>query len=196
MAKSRNLSEFSEYPVKKLEKFSNTTRLVIYLGIILIIVVPIIYFNFLPKSNSVTKAKKRYSQLIKKLSIVKTKASLPGQKQKELKQLFDLASEVTPNKNHLPSLLKSISFAGKHAGLEFLLFEPQTEIVNKFYNEIPVFMSLRGNYHNIGIFFNNLYNQPGIVTIKEIKMIHQHTGNKLITSCTVAIYRFFENPEP
>jgi len=84
--------------------------------------------------------------------------------------------KALPDKKEIPSLLTSISEAGKEAGLEFLLFQPISEINKDFYAEIPVSIKVAGNYHNVGLFFDNVSRLFRIVNIKDIVMTLQPTG--------------------
>jgi len=60
-----------------------------------------------------------------------------------------------------PSLLKSVSDLGKESGLEFLRFAPSAEIKKDFYAEIPVSISVNGDYHSFALFSDKVAHYPG-----------------------------------
>ncbi|MBW2742582.1 MAG: type 4a pilus biogenesis protein PilO [Deltaproteobacteria bacterium] len=125
---------------------------------------------------------------------------------------YKIAMKALPDKKEIPSLLTGISEAGKEAGLEFLLFQPESEINKDFYAEIPVSIKVAGNYHNVGLFFDNvsrlyrIVNNVGlffdnvsrlyrIVNVKNIVMTTPRDGDRLNSSCTAVTYRFVETEE-
>jgi type IV pilus assembly protein PilO len=102
-----------------------------------------------------------------------------------------------PEKEEIPSLLTNISKSGHEIGLEFLLFEPKAENKKDFYSEIPVVMNLRGDYHNLAIFFDKVARLSRIVNINNITINRSKDGKDakdLSTSCTAVTYKFVEPP--
>ena len=118
---------------------------------------------------------------------------------KEAEAKFNMAMKKLPEKEEIPSLLTSISDAGQAVGLEFLLFQPKTEKKKEFYAEIPVSMSLRGDYHNLAIFFDQVARLNRIVNIENITMNRVKKGKKkslgeLTAKCTAVTYKFIDEP--
>ncbi|MCK7510702.1 MAG: type 4a pilus biogenesis protein PilO [Desulfobacterales bacterium] len=74
----------------------------------------------------------------------------------------------TARKGGNPSLLTNVSKSGQEVGLEFLLFEPKAETKQEFYAEIPVAMNIRGDYHNLAVFFDKVARLSRIVNINNI----------------------------
>ncbi len=109
-----------------------------------------------------------------------------------------VASMLLPEQREIPSLLTNISNLGTNSGLDFILFRPQKEVRKEFYAEIPVDISVRGPYHNVGIFLDRISKLPRIVTVNNLNMgSPSQTGNimYLNTTFTLLTYRFIE-PEP
>jgi type IV pilus assembly protein PilO len=90
--------------------------------------------------------------------------------------------------------LTSVSKSGQEVGLEFLLFEPKAESKREFYAEIPVAMSIRGDYHNLATFFDKVARLSRIVNINNITINRGKDIRDLSTSCTAVTYKFVENP--
>ena len=101
--------------------------------------------------------------------------------------------QALPEKEEIPSLLASISQAGKDAGLEFVLFQPQPEVPKDFYAELPIKIRVVGDYHEFGEFVSGLAALPRIVTIHdvEIKPRGQNATN-LIMEATARTYRYLD----
>jgi type IV pilus assembly protein PilO len=101
-----------------------------------------------------------------------------------------------PEKEEIPSLLTSISDSGQQVGLDFLLFEPKPEKPKEFYAEIPVAMSIKGDYHNLTTFFDQVARLSRIVNIRDIQIGRSNTKEtkELSTKCTAVTYKFIETP--
>ena len=111
----------------------------------------------------------------------------------EAQKRFAQTAIVLPKKKEIPNLLRNISDLGKGAGLDFLSFKPGSEIPKDFYAEIPVDISIRGPYHNMGYFLDQVSKLNRIVTVNNIKMASpkKEGGEMLLNStCRLVTYRF------
>jgi type IV pilus assembly protein PilO len=109
---------------------------------------------------------------------------------------FKTAMRALPEKEEIPSLLTSISRSGQDVGLEFLSFEPKSEVRKEFYAEIPVAMQVKGGYHDLAIFFDKVARLSRIVNIKNIEMGRAKDSTDLNTKCTAVTYKFVEPAPP
>ena len=135
--------------------------------------------------------------LEKKLATAKVNAAELGKfqaKMQEAEAQFKIAMRALPENQEIPSLLTSVSKSGQDVGLEFLLFEPKPETRQEFYAEIPVAMSLRGDYHNLAVFFDKVARLSRIVNINNITVTPGKDGRELNTACTAVTYKFVEPP--
>jgi type IV pilus assembly protein PilO len=115
----------------------------------------------------------------------------------EAEAQFKIAMSALPEKEEIPSLLTSISKSGQEVGLEFLLFEPKAETRREFYAEIPVAMNIRGDYHNLAVFFDKVARLSRIVNINNITINRSKDikdPKDLSTACTAVTYKFVEPP--
>jgi type IV pilus assembly protein PilO len=87
---------------------------------------------------------------------------------KEMQQNFGDMVRQLPNKTEVAGLLIDISQTGLGAGLEFKLFEPRGEAPREFYAELPINISVVGNYHQFGEFVSGIASLPRIVTTHDI----------------------------
>ncbi len=111
---------------------------------------------------------------------------------------LSLLLQQLPNSAEIPSLLKSISDLGKESGLEFLKFAPGREVRKEFYAEIPVSISVLGEYQSFVLFADKVSHYPRIVNLSNITFSSPKvTGENLVQStinCTATTYRFVEQP--
>ncbi|UKL13084.1 type IV pilus inner membrane component PilO [Dissulfurimicrobium hydrothermale] len=106
------------------------------------------------------------------------KAKIP-QIEEELRSMQTLLSEalrLLPEKKDIPSVLTEISNLGNDARLEFNLFSPQTEVLERFYAVIPVKMEFTGSFFDIMGFFDKVSRMGRIVQMREISMDNPRQG--------------------
>jgi len=160
-----------------------------------------VYFSYWPKFDRIQLLQTNLQQLESKLKVAKRNAAALNRFQAEMRQAeaqFKLAMQRLPEKQEIPSLLVSISKSGKAVGLDFLLFEPKPEKRKQFYAEIPVAMSIQGDYHNIAIFFDQVARLSRIVNIRNIQLqpAKSRDGSSRILKarCTAITYKFIDEP--
>ena len=182
---------------EKVERLSRVQRILIS-GVLFALIVGIfVYLLYWPKFENIKQLNTQLEKLEKKLKTAKRNAADLKKfqaKMKEAEVQFRMAMQKLPEKEEIPSLLTSISDSGQQAGLEFLLFEPKPEKLKEFYAEIPVAMSIKGDYHNLAIFFDQVARLSRIVNIQNIQMANakDKSSKDLSTSCMAVTYKFVE----
>lgn len=179
----------------KIAKLSKLYKILLCLGLFVLLIGPFVYFSFLPKISTINVLKKEHTTLETRLATAKAKANQLKYYQDKLKDAemeFKIVMKKLPDKKEIPALLSSVSQSGRDAGLEFLLFQPEPEQNKDFYAEIPVSITLTGNYHNVALFFDKVARLSRIVNIDDIKMASTKGDMNLITSCKAVTYRFVE----
>jgi len=201
----KGLAKSIEPFLEKVENLSRVQRILISSLFFILILAVFVYFFYWPKFERIGALTKKITGLEKKLAKAKKNAAdLPKfeAQMKEAQTQFNMAMKKLPEKEEIPSLLTSISDAGQAVGLDFLLFQPKNEKKKEFYAEIPVAMSLRGDYHNLAIFFDQVARLNRIVNIENIKMSRGKKGKnssassnkKLTATCTAVTYKFIDEP--
>ncbi len=157
------------------------------------------YFIFAQKAKVLSAAKNELKSQEQRLNIYKIKARSLEKVEKQMEQVqqeFDLAMKALPDKKELPSLLIGISKAGGNAGLEFLLFQPETVVDKEFYKEIPLSMRVSGTYGQAADFFFQVARLNRIVNINDlsISIDPKNKGNVSMT-CSAVTYMFAEQAE-
>jgi type IV pilus assembly protein PilO len=115
-----------------------------------------------------------------------------------LKKDLDSALTELPNSKEIPSLLTSITSAGKGAGLDFLVFRPKGEVPKEFYAEVPVDITVSGPFVGIANFFVAVGNLPRIVNISNVSFtdIKNDRGRNVVkVNCQATTFRFLDKTE-
>jgi type IV pilus assembly protein PilO len=183
----------------KIEQLSKIQRILIFSGVFIAIIAIFVFLLYKPKLAQISKLKNQLKTLEQKLVVAKKNAADLKEFQKKMQEAelqFKTAMRQLPEKEEIPSLLTSISRSGQDVGLEFLLFEPKSEVRKEFYAEIPVAMQVKGGYHDLAIFFDKVARLSRIVNIRNIKMGRAKDSMDLNTSCTAVTYKFVEPAPP
>ena len=88
----------------------------------------------------------------------------------QLHERWTAAAELLPTDHQLPVLLRKISLAAQQTGIEFSVFRPSEAATQDHYVELPIQLSIAGDYHKIGSFMAELANMRRIVTVTNLKM--------------------------
>lgn len=188
----QSLDSFLENKVSKLER---KQKLAACIAVLVLPVAAFVFLFFSPKQQEIEKLESRQASLeleIKKVEATVRQLAQHKEQMQEVERQFIVASELLPEKKEIPSLLTNISSQGTKSGLEMLFFKPQTEIPKDFYAEIPVNISVRGPYHNVGVFLDKISKLPRIVTAVNITMGTPNlVGNEMFlnTTFTLITYR-------
>ncbi|MEN6464345.1 MAG: type 4a pilus biogenesis protein PilO [Syntrophaceae bacterium] len=160
------------------------------------------YFLFQPVYEKKSELDKKLSELGQQIAVKQQIANEIQKGKKEislLKSNLELALTKLPDQKEIPSLLAAISESGKDQGLDFLLFEPAPPVQKEFYMEIPVKITVIGNFHNTVMFFEKIAKLSRIVNIADINMMNSKTRGEhaqLSTSCIIQTYMFNEKAAP
>lgn len=155
------------------------------------------YFLIKDKQTELESLEQKEVQLKKEFENKQAKAvNLDAYKEQlaEMKVMFSSMLEQLPKKSEVPELLVDITRTGLINGLEFELFKPGGERPIDFYAELPIQMTVTGNYHQFGEFVSGVADLPRIVTLHNIKMgpLNEKTG-KMTMDITAKTYRYFDD---
>jgi len=182
---------------EKVESLSKVQRIVISAVLFGLITGGFLYFLYWPKLELLNRLNTKLEQIEKKLATAKINAKDMKKfqaKMNETEAQFRLAMRKLPEKEEIPSLLSSISNSGQLVGLDFLLFEPKAEKKKEFYAEIPVAMNIKGDFHNLTLFFDEVARLSRIVNIQNIQIARtkDKASPDLNTKCVAVTYKFIE----
>ncbi|MGM0453219.1 MAG: type 4a pilus biogenesis protein PilO [Thermodesulfobacteriota bacterium] len=193
-----NLSLDSIEPFfKKIADLTRLQRILICVAAVVVIVAVFVFFFYKPKYEEMGRLQSNIEKQEKKLARTKRNAKEFAKYKKKIEDAraqFEEVSRALPNKEEIPSLLTGISQAGKSSGLNFLLFQPQSEKKEGFYAKIPISMELSGTYHELGEFFDKLAGMSRIVNVDSFALDKQ-ADNRLKISCRALTYKFIEQSD-
>jgi len=184
--------------ILELPKFQKIAILVV-----VIILAAALYYSFLhvPLGDQIAK-------LADSVEIAKNEKLAKSQKASSLTRLrqdlarldLELKKAVAqlPDRKEVANLLGSISTKAQSAGLEILTFRPRAEAFQEFYAEVPVDITVKGNYHEMIDFFDNVGRLDRLINIDNIGFKNPTVSGErvLVETTTVATaYRFLNEAE-
>ena len=159
--------------MEKIHKLPQNQKFALLAAIAIVLLVAYWFAIFSAKHEQLGAVNDQLSQLQVQLAENRTLAAdLPRFKE----ELGKLDAELTealrqlPNDKELPVLLTDITTLGKNAGLEFKDFIPQQEVKKGFYAEVPINISLRGGFHELASFFDELSRLDRIVNVENFSI--------------------------
>lgn len=199
MASETTKSKFDAFITGKYVPLDQKFKILIPVILVIALLVVFYYFFLSPKVAEIKKLEKNKVSLQKDVDKAEKAAKNLKQHEEELAEAekqFEKISIVLPKTKEIPALLTNISDHGTSAGLDFNSFTPGGESPKEFYAEIPISIQVRGPYHNVGYFLDQVSKLERIVTVQNITMgSPQPIEGEMIlsSSCNLLTYRFTSN---
>jgi type IV pilus assembly protein PilO len=187
--------------IQKLTKLPNKQKVALLILILAALGAGLFFGVHQPKLKQLKELQKKHDGLRKEVSEAKKIAdNLPKFRSQYAQLQVDLEKALTelPNQKEIPTLLTTITTAGKSTGLDFLLFKPRAELPKDFYAEVPVDITVFGSFYNVANFFAEVAKLQRIVnitnvTFTDIKSIGGRTTVKV--NCLATTFRFLDKKE-
>ena len=168
-----------------------------------VILLSALYYSFLysPTSDEVAKLADSVEIARNEMTVKKLKAANLPRLQRDLKELdMQLRKAVAelPNRKQIAALLTHISGEAQRAGLNIILFRPRAENFQDFYAEVPVDITVKGNFHDTVNFFDAVGRLDRLVNIDSIGFKNPTlSGDKVIleTTSVATAFRFLDEAE-
>ena len=168
-----------------------------------IILISALYYSFVysPKSDEVAKLADSVEIVRNEKNAKQLKAANLPRLQRDLKELdMQLRKAVAelPNQKQIAALLTHISAQAQQAGLNVILFRPRAETFQEFYAEVPVDITVKGNFHNTVSFFDAVGRLDRLVNIDNIGFKNPTiSGDNVIleTTSVATAFRFLDDAE-
>ncbi len=112
----------------------------------------------------------------------------------EMKKQLKLASSMLPEKSQIPDLLDGVSRAGKHAGLEFSVFQPMPEVKRELHAEVPVSLNMTGSFRQLVLFLSTVGEMRRIVDVKNLSFT-KGKDDELLVNGQAVTYRLLDDQE-
>jgi type IV pilus assembly protein PilO len=166
---------------EKIQKVPPKTRLFVFSGIIVLLLIAYIVQFQIPMNTEIKQLDISLSDLrntiqendakIKKLDALKTEV-------KTLQERLVVLTEQLPPGSEVSGLLLQIQRLVNQSGLVLKLWKPdkQRSHPSGLYEEIPISLVLTGGYHNTALLFDRISKLTRIVNILNIKMGNAKVG--------------------
>lgn len=111
---------------------------------------------------------------------------------KEMETSFGAMLRQLPSDTEVPGLLEDITRTGLGAGLEFEEIKLLPEVTQQFYIELPIQLTVTGNYHDLATFVSGVASLPRIVTLHDfdVKPANPEDSALLRMSILAKTYRY------
>jgi len=168
-----------------------------------IILITALYYSFLhvPQADALAKLADSV-EIARNEKMIKTQKSLNLMRlRKDLQQLdaeLKMAFAQLPDKREIAELLSGISAKAQEMGLDVLLFRPRPEAYQDFYAEVPVDITVKGNFHNTVSFFDEVGRLSRLINIDNIGFKNPTTNGERVmleTTSVATAYRFLDEVE-
>jgi type IV pilus assembly protein PilO len=110
----------------------------------------------------------------------------------DMEEMFGSLLSQLPRDTEVPGLLEDITHTGLGSGLEIDRIELGSVVEREFYAELPIRMTVRGDFHGFGSFVSGVAALPRIVTLDDfsIKPVSQSANRFLEMSISAKTYRY------
>lgn len=190
-------------PYEKMAELPSLYRRLI-IGIFLLLTLLIYYFTLHGvQQKSITNLRDDISrQQLDILKLEKTAKDLPKLEQEvlDMNTKLKMVRARLPDEKEISSLLTEVSRIGTQGGLRFITFRPEGETYEAHYAKVPVRMVIRGSYHDLLTFFDQVSRMPRIVTISDIDLSvagSKSSGESVIVEakCLATTFRYLTEEE-
>jgi type IV pilus assembly protein PilO len=114
-----------------------------------------------------------------------------------LEAKLETLKRILPPEKETPDLMRKVQSLASQSSLLIKTFTPGQTINKEFYQEWPINMSVEGNYHNLGIFFDRVGRLSRLVNIGNIKIgarNQQTVSNTITATCVATTFVYVDTP--
>lgn len=148
-------------------------QFLVFLVIGIVILGLFYYIHYSPKQDDISKIEKQIDEIeieIKKAERKKNKLAQMEEQLENTKEFLEKLKGILPEKEEISQILKNIQSNISNTRLKIFTFSPRPEKVSEVYIEKPYSIQVEGNYHNLGIFFDQLSRLKKIFTINSLNI--------------------------
>jgi len=158
-----------------------------------------VYYITIDQLDELETLEKKEKELKQTFKIKQNRAANLPDYQEQYKQIKLSLGEMIkqmPTKAEVANLLVDISQTGLASGLTFRLFKPAEPIRQDFYSELPISITVVGNYDELGLFVSGLASLPRIVTVHNVEIKPDKDSSLLEMQAMIKTYNEESEPEP
>jgi type IV pilus assembly protein PilO len=150
--------------------------------------------------DRITTQQIKQAQLEQQLAEKRAIAQNLNERRREMDQLEQkLADALTqlPENKDIDELLAQMNDVAKKSGLDIAKVEPGAEVPATFFAKIPIKVGVSGNYHELGIFLQEVANMRRIVNVTDLRMTQPVVKNDkvvLTSEFLATTFRFVNQP--
>jgi len=177
-------------------------RMGIFAGSIVVLAGGYWMWFYSPLSEEVANLETEIAKLQVEISTRRGLVARLPQAEKRVEELdahLNKALQELPDQREIPQLLARVSDRAKGAGLNIRLFRPLPEQNKEFYAEVPVEIRVKGTYHQVATFFDEVGHLERIVNLGNYVLSNPQPGKKnetvLNTKVIATAFRFLEKSE-
>lgn len=160
------------------------------------------YLVILPLMDSIQVEEARVLDMQREIQTLRVKANRLEEFEQEVVVLdgeLMRALRELPDRKEMDTLLARISDKAKDSGLDVELFKPEGEIKRDFYAEVPVTLELRGEFHEIAGFFDEVSHLDRIVNMNSFKILNESDKRGAVEGLKTVVvatsFRFLDESE-
>lgn len=183
------------------EGLEPSRKLAIIIAIPVLILLAYYVFILGPRINRTSELRVRIDEMLEERNKKTIETARLADREQEVAALDrQLEEAVTrlPDQKEIPELLSNISSLGRDSGLDILVFRQKPEGYQEFYAEVPVDMQVRGTYHQVASFFDEVSKLDRIVNVSNIILRDPKVVDDdlvLEANSTVTTFRFLSDSE-
>lgn len=183
------------------ENLEPSRKIAIIVAIPILILLAYYVFVLGPRMTRTADTRARIAEMLDERDRKTLETARLADREQEVADLDrQLESAVTrlPDQKEIPELLSNISSLGRDSGLDILVFRQKPEGYQEFYAEVPVDMQVRGTYHQVASFFDEVSQLDRIVNVSNIILRDPKVVDDALlleANSTVTTFRFLSDRE-
>jgi type IV pilus assembly protein PilO len=163
---------------------------------VLVVLLAVLYWYFLyqPYSEEMAALQERITskrQTVEKNQKIAAQLETFRTQVSELEARLHALLRELPESREIPGMIRQISDVGVRTGLQIQGIKPQPEQRKEFYAEIPIQVRVKGPYHAVGRFFDDLVHLERIISVDGVQI--EATSQE--TQCLATTFRFLDEAE-
>jgi type IV pilus assembly protein PilO len=115
--------------------------------------------------------------------------------QTEMEARFGTLLRQLPSDTEVPGLLEDITLAALNNGLKIESIDLQPERRAEFYVELPITVTVNGDFHDLGSFVSGVANLSRIVTLHDFTIAPESSPGDLKMLILAKTYRYLDEGE-
>jgi type IV pilus assembly protein PilO len=180
--------------MERLEGIPSLYRWLAIPGLVVLMAVLYWYFLYQPYVEEMEALHEKITdkqQTVEKHRLIAAKLDTFKAQVSDLEAKLHALLRELPESREIPGMIRQISDVGVRTGLQISLIKPQPEQRKEFYAEIPIQVRVKGQYHAVGRFLDDLAHLERIISVNGIQI--EATSQE--TQCLATTFRFLDEAE-